>query len=45
MFISMEYLEGETLKNKIERGPLKIEDAVDIAIQVAHGLASAHALR
>jgi serine/threonine protein kinase/tetratricopeptide (TPR) repeat protein len=42
MFISMEYLEGETLKKKIERGPLKIEDAVDTAIQVAQGLAKAH---
>jgi len=42
MFISMEYLEGETLKKKIERGPLKIEDATDIAIQAAQGLAKAH---
>ena len=42
MFISMEHLEGETLKNKIERGPLKIEDAIGIAIQVAQGLAKAH---
>jgi len=30
MFISMEYLEGETLKKKIERGPLKIEDATTL---------------
>jgi hypothetical protein len=45
MSISMESLEGETLTNKIEREPLKIEDAVYIAIQVAHGLARAHALR
>jgi serine/threonine protein kinase/tetratricopeptide (TPR) repeat protein len=42
MFISMEYLEGETLKKKIERGPLKVEEAIDIAVQVAHGLAKAH---
>jgi serine/threonine protein kinase/tetratricopeptide (TPR) repeat protein len=42
MFISMEYLEGETLKKKIERGPLKIEDVVEIAAQVAQGLARAH---
>ncbi len=42
MFISMEYLEGETLKKKIERGPLKFEDAIDIALQVAQGLAKAH---
>ena len=42
MFIAMEYLEGETLKKKIERGPLKIEEAIDIATQIAHGLAKAH---
>ncbi len=42
MFISMEYLEGETLKKKIERGPLKIEEAIDIATQIAQGLTKAH---
>jgi eukaryotic-like serine/threonine-protein kinase len=42
MFICMEYLEGETLKKKIERGPLKIEEAVGFALQVAQGLARAH---
>jgi len=42
MFIAMEYLEGETLKKKIDRGPLQIEDAVDIAIQIAQGLTKAH---
>lgn len=41
MFISMECLEGETLKKKIARGPPKIEEAVDIAIPVAQGLAKA----
>ena len=42
MFISMEYCEGETLKEKIERGPLKIEDAVNLGIQIAQGLEEAH---
>jgi len=42
MFICMEYLEGETLKKKIERGPLKIEDATDVASQVGLGLGKAH---
>jgi eukaryotic-like serine/threonine-protein kinase len=42
MFISMEYLQGETLKKKIERGPLKIDEAIAIATQVAQGLAKAH---
>jgi serine/threonine protein kinase/tetratricopeptide (TPR) repeat protein len=42
MFISMEHLEGETLKAKIERGPLRVEEAIAIAIQVAQGLTKAH---
>jgi serine/threonine-protein kinase len=41
-FIVMAYCEGETLSDKIERGPLKIATAVDIAIQIAQGLAKAH---
>ena len=39
----MGYYEGETLKKRIERGPLPIEEALDIAIQVAQGLSKAHA--
>jgi eukaryotic-like serine/threonine-protein kinase len=42
LFIVMSYYEGETLKSKIEQGPLKVEEAVDIANQVAKGLAKAH---
>ncbi len=42
IFIVMAYYEGETLKKKIEGGPLPIERALDIAIQVSQGLAKAH---
>jgi len=42
MFISIEYLEGETLKKMIAQGQIRIEEAVDIAIQVAQGLSTAH---
>jgi serine/threonine protein kinase len=31
-FIVMACYEGETLKNRIERGPLKLDDALDIAL-------------
>ncbi|MFH1679390.1 MAG: protein kinase [Candidatus Eisenbacteria bacterium] len=41
-FIAMECVEGESLKARIQRGPLKIEEAVDIGIQVAGGLQKAH---
>jgi serine/threonine-protein kinase len=43
MFISMDCYEGETLKERIAGGPLPVEEALDIAIQVAEGLAKAHA--
>jgi dienelactone hydrolase/predicted Ser/Thr protein kinase len=42
LFISMEYVEGQTLKERIDRGPLKTEEVLNIAIQVAEGLEEAH---
>jgi Tol biopolymer transport system component len=42
LFIVMDLYEGGTLKQKIERGPLRIDEALDIAIQVGEGLAEAH---
>jgi serine/threonine protein kinase len=41
-FIAMEYIEGQTLKERIDRGPLEIDEAVRTARQVAEGLAEAH---
>ena len=41
-FIAMAFLEGEGLDKKIEAGPLKLKDALDVAIQTAHGLQAAH---
>ena len=42
-FIVMSFYEGATLSGKISRGPLPLGEAVDIAIQMARGLAEAHA--
>jgi len=42
LFICMALYEGETLRQRIERGPMAIEDAVDIAVQAGRGLAKAH---
>jgi serine/threonine protein kinase/Tfp pilus assembly protein PilF len=42
MFICMDCYEGEILKDKIQRCPLKVEEAISIAIQVAKGLKKAH---
>ena len=42
LYLVMAYYEGETLKEQIERGPVALDDAVDIATQVGQGLAEAH---
>jgi non-specific serine/threonine protein kinase len=41
-FIVMGFIEGESLKDKIAAGKLKIDEALDMAIQVAQGLQEAH---
>jgi len=43
IFIAMACYEGETLKNKIKRGPMDLNEAIRVAIQVGEGLAKAHA--
>jgi TolB-like protein len=42
LFICMAYYDGETLKKRIQRGPFRIAEALDTAMQVARGLARAH---
>jgi tetratricopeptide (TPR) repeat protein len=41
-FVVMELLEGETLRAKLETGPIPARKAIDYAAQVARGLAAAH---
>jgi eukaryotic-like serine/threonine-protein kinase len=45
LFIVMEYIEGQTLRERMERrkdAPIPVKLAVDIGIQVAEGIAAAH---
>ena len=42
-FIAMELLEGETLAERIRKGPFEIGPLLDLGIQVADALESAHA--
>lgn len=41
-FIVMEYVEGSTLKGRLEEGPLPLEDALRIAAEIADALEMAH---
>jgi pimeloyl-ACP methyl ester carboxylesterase/tetratricopeptide (TPR) repeat protein/class 3 adenylate cyclase len=42
LYISMPCYEGETLREKIERRPLDVGEAIELSAQVARGLAKAH---
>lgn len=41
-FMATEFVDGESLRQRIDRGPLSIREALDIAAQVASALAAAH---
>jgi serine/threonine-protein kinase len=41
-FIATEYVEGKTLRNRLSSGRLDIQESLEIAIQTASALASAH---
>jgi len=42
LFIVMEYIEGQELKQRIDAGPLKVDEVLNIAMQIADGLQAAH---
>jgi serine/threonine-protein kinase len=41
-FIALEYIDGQSLAEMIKSGPLKLDDAIPIAIQLCEGLQAAH---
>lgn len=41
-YLVSELLDGETLREKVKRGPLALRKAIDFNIQIARGLAAAH---
>src|SRR6516165_5029455 len=41
-YIVTELLQGETLRERLRRGPILLRKAVEYAVQIAHGLAAAH---
>ncbi len=42
MFIVMELVDGVELKDKIKSGPIKLDESINIATQIAEGLEEAH---
>src|SRR5207249_1246623 len=41
-FLVLEYLEGETLEDRLKRGPLRYEEVLRYAIEIADALDTAH---
>ena len=41
-FLVMEFIEGETLGDRIAKGPIPLEQALGFAVQIAGGLDRAH---
>jgi len=44
-YIAMEYVEGQTLKSLLERGPLPLRDALQACLEAAEAIEYAHAHR
>jgi TolB-like protein/tetratricopeptide (TPR) repeat protein len=42
-FIAMELLEGQTLKERLQGGPLPVQEVLDLGLQLADALEAAHA--
>ncbi len=41
-FLDLELVEGKTLADQLEKGPLPLKQAIDICVQIAEGLEAAH---
>ena len=41
-FIAMEYVQGQTLKDKLAKGPLPLKEALEITVEIAEAVERAH---
>jgi serine/threonine protein kinase len=42
MFIAMAYIEGQSIKDKIQSGPMRLQEVVNLGIDISRGLQEAH---
>lgn len=42
-FIATEFIDGHTLRERMNQGPIKLGEVIDVTIQIASALAAAHA--
>jgi eukaryotic-like serine/threonine-protein kinase len=41
-YLILEYVEGETLADRLDRGPFHADEAIELAVQIAAGIEAAH---
>ena len=41
-YIATELLHGETLRERVRHGPMRLREAIDVGVDIARGLAAAH---
>ncbi|MCA9283824.1 MAG: serine/threonine protein kinase, partial [Phycisphaerales bacterium] len=41
-YLVLEYIEGETLADRIDRGPIRVDEALELAAEIAAGVEAAH---
>jgi len=41
-YLVLEFVDGETLADRLDRGPLPVDEAIELATQIATGIESAH---